>query len=206
MKNRFIQRYGAADRVNHWIIAGSFVLLACSGLGFFSPSYFWLTGVLGTPQFARILHPFIGVVMVVAFVRMFWRMWRHNLIDGEDVKWLRSVDQVLKGHEVGDVGRYNAGQKGMFWLMTCCLLALLASGFVAWRPYFAPNFPIPLIRAALLVHSVAAIGLIIGIIVHVYAALWIKGTIRAMVEGVVSPAWARKHHPRWYREVTEKQP
>lgn len=63
------------------------------------------------------------------------------------------------------------------------LVLLLASGVVIWRPYFAPSFSIPLIRIALLVHSLAAVGLIIVIMVHIYAALWVKGTITAMVEG-----------------------
>ena len=56
----------------------------------------------------------------------------------------------------------------------------------------------------LMVHSLAAVGLIIVIMVHVYAALWVKGTITAMVEGWVPAAWAKKHHPRWYREVNAK--
>jgi len=43
--------------------------------------------------------------------------------------------------------------------------------------------------------------MISGIIVHIYAALWIKGTIGAMVRGTVTRAWAAKHHPGWYRRV-----
>jgi len=57
----------------------------------------------------------------------------------------------------------------------------------------------------LLVHAASALALIASIIVHVYAALWVQGTIRAMVEGVVTYAWAKKHHPRWFREMTEKK-
>ncbi len=54
----------------------------------------------------------------------------------------------------------------------------------------------------------AAVALIVVIMVHIYAALWVKGTITAMVEGWVTRSWAKKHHPRWYREVrktTEKE-
>jgi cytochrome b subunit of formate dehydrogenase len=40
---------------------------------------------------------------------------------------------------------------------------------------------------------------------RIYAALWVKGTITAMVEGWVTSTWAKKHHPRWYREVRQKQ-
>ena len=47
-----------------------------------------------------------------------------------------------------------------------------------------------------------AIWSIIALIVHVYAAIWVKGTLRAMMRGNVSAAWARHHHPGWYREVT----
>ena len=73
---------------------------------------------------------------------------------------------------------------------------------------FAPAFSIPVIRFALMLHSFAAVALIVVIMVHIYAALWVKGTITAMVEGWVTSAWAKKHHPRWYREVrktTEKK-
>lgn len=202
MKEKLIQRYSAAERINHWVVAACFILLAISGLAFFYPAFFWLTGVFGTPQLARILHPFIGVVMFLAFARQFFRYWHHNLINREDVKWMKAVGEVMKGNEVGDIGRYNGGQKGMFWLMCACMATLLVTGLIIWRQYFAGYFPVPVIRIALLLHAGSAIALIAGIIVHVYAALWVKGTIRAMVEGVVTHAWARKHHPRWYRETT----
>lgn len=205
MKEKLIQRYSAAERINHWIVAGCFVLLAISGLAFFYPAFFWLTGVFGTPQLARLLHPFVGVVMFLAFARQFFRYWHHNFIDKEDVKWMKAVGEVMKGNEVGDIGRYNGGQKGMFWLMCACMATLLVTGLVIWRQYFAIYFPIPVIRIALLLHAASAIALIAGIIVHVYAALWVKGTIRAMVEGVVTHGWAKKHHPRWYREMTGKR-
>ncbi|WP_028313064.1 formate dehydrogenase subunit gamma [Derxia gummosa] len=202
-KEKLIQRYSAPERINHWIVAICFVLLAISGLAFFYPAFFWLTGVFGTPQLARIVHPFVGVVMFAGFVRQFFRYWHHNFITAQDVEWMKSVGTVLKGHEVGDTGKYNGGQKGMFWHMSLCMGLLMLTGIVIWREYFSIHFPIPVIRAALLVHSMSALALIAGIIVHVYAALWVKGTIRAMVEGVVTHAWAKKHHPRWYREVTQ---
>ena len=205
MKDNLIQRYSAAERINHWIVAVCFVLLAISGLAFFYPAFFWLTGVFGTPQLARIVHPFVGVVMFVAFGRQFFRYWHHNILNGEDMKWMKAVGTVLKGGEVGDIGRYNGGQKAMFWVMCACMATLLATGVIAWRPYFAENFPIPVIRVALLLHAASAVALIASIIIHVYAALWVQGTIRAMVEGVVTHAWAKKHHPRWFREVTGKK-
>ncbi|WP_034918084.1 MULTISPECIES: formate dehydrogenase cytochrome b556 subunit [Erwinia] len=200
-----IQRYSAPERINHWIVAFCFVLAALSGLGFFFPSFNWLMHVLGTPQLARILHPFVGVIMFVAFLLMFFRYWKYNFVDREDVIWAKNIHKVIQNEEVGDIGRYNLGQKCVFWAAIASLVLLLASGVVIWRPYFAGAFPVPVIRLALLVHSVAAVGLIIVIMVHVYAALWVKGSITAMVEGWVTTAWAKEHHPRWYRAVRARQ-
>ena len=100
------------------------MLLAISGLAFFYPAFCWLTGVFGTPELARIVHPFVGVVLFVAFARQFFRYWHHNLLNREDVKWMVAVKEVMKGNEVGDIGRYNGGQKAMFWVMVLCMAAL----------------------------------------------------------------------------------
>ena len=45
--------------------------------------------------------------------------------------------------------------------------------------------------------------LICGIIVHIDAGFWTKGSIRAMTRGWVTPGWAWKHHRAWFREVTK---
>lgn len=200
-----IQRYRKVERVNHWVTAGCFVLLAISGLAFFYPAFFWLTGIFGTPQLARMLHPWIGVVMFISFMIMFFRYFSSNFLTKEDVRWLGSIGAVLKGEVVGDVGKYNGGQKAMFWLMSICMITLLITGLLSWHAYFGDVVPIPVKRIGLLLHAASALVLIAGIIVHVYAAIWVKGTIRAMVEGVVTQAWARTHHPRWYREIMAKR-
>ena len=200
-----IQRYNAAERLNHWLMAICFIFAALSGLGFFFPSFNWLLNIMGTSQLARILHPFVGVTMFTAFLLMFFRYWRHNLPDREDLVWAKNIHKIAQNEEVGDTGRYNFGQKCVFWAAISTLLLLLASGIVIWRPYFADAFAIPVIRFALVVHSVSAAALIVVIMVHIYAALWVKGTLTAMVEGWVTTTWAKKHHPRWYRVVRDQQ-
>jgi formate dehydrogenase subunit gamma len=102
-----------------------------------------------------------------------------------------------------EVGRFNAGQKLLFWVMIATLLLLLLSGIVIWQPWFAPWFSIELIRMAVVIHAVAAFVLMMGVIVHIYAAFWVRGTISGMTRGVVPRAWAKYHHPGWYREITK---
>jgi formate dehydrogenase subunit gamma len=73
-----------------------------------------------------------------------------------------------------------------------------------WQPWFAPAFSAGARRVAGLVHAAAAFVMFVGIGVHVYAAIWTKGAIDAMIRGSVSRAWARFHHPGWYRDVAGK--
>ncbi|CAM2188229.1 formate dehydrogenase O subunit gamma [Paraburkholderia sacchari] len=197
-----IQRYTANERSNHWITAITFVLLALSGLAMFHPSMFWLSALFGGGQWTRILHPFVGVVMFISFMLLALRFWHHNYLDANDWQWVRQMGDVLNNREdkLPEIGRYNAGQKLLFFVMVVCLVLLLLSGIVIWRRYFSLYFPVTLIRWAAVVHAGAAFALIVGIVVHIYAALWVKGSIRAMTRGYVTWGWARKHHPRWFRE------
>lgn len=201
-----IVRYSPNERSNHWLTAILFVLLALSGLALFHPSMFWLSALFGGGQWTRILHPFAGIAMFVSFAFLVLRFWHHNRFEEGDVQWLKQIGDVLANREdkLPEVGRYNAGQKLLFYAMVACMLGLLASGVVIWREYFAWYFPATVIRAAALFHAVCAFVLIIGIIVHIYAGFWIKGSIGAMMRGTVTLGWARKHHPRWFRESVKK--
>ncbi|MET0348698.1 MAG: cytochrome b/b6 domain-containing protein, partial [Rhizobacter sp.] len=95
--------------------------------------------------------------------------------------------------------KYNAGQKLVFWAFAVSLLLLFFTGFMFWSPWFVGFFPITLRRIAVVVHAVSAVVLVLSVIVHVYAAIWVQGTMRAMTRGTVTEGWARHHHPRWYR-------
>jgi formate dehydrogenase subunit gamma len=200
---REIVRYTAGTRINHWIVAISFVLLALSGLALFHPALFWLTNLFGGGPWTRILHPFIGCVMAAAFYLFAVQFWRDNYMQQRDWIWLQKFKDVVGNREenLPEVGRYNAGQKLLFFTLVVCLIGLLLSGIVIWRVYFSEFFPIGVIRAAALLHAFFAFVLIFSIIVHIYAGIWVKGSVRAMTRGVVTPGWAWKHHRAWFREV-----
>ena len=202
-----IQRYTANERSNHWFTAICFVLLALSGLALFHPSMFFLSAVLGGGAWTRILHPFIGVVMFLSFAGLVLRFWRHNFLDKADSQWLTQINDVLQNREdkLPPVGKYNAGQKLLFWVLLVSLIGLLLTGIVIWRVYFSAYFSIEVVRACALLHAFFGFVLMLSIIVHIYAAIWVKGSIRAMTQGWVSYAWARRHHGAWYRQVVERE-
>ena len=198
-----IVRYTAHERVNHWIVAMAFVLAALSGLALFHPALFWLTNFFGGGPWDRILHPLVGLIMVVAFIFYGAGKAAENRMQPRDWQWLRQIMDVISNREerLPEVGRYNAGQKLVFYAAVLCLAGLLLTGIVIWRAYFSQYFPITLIRWSALLHAFCAFVLISTIIVHIYAAIWIKGSIRAMTRGTVTPGWAWKHHRAWFREI-----
>jgi formate dehydrogenase subunit gamma len=198
-----IVRYTAGDRTNHWLVAMAFVLAALSGLALFHPALFGLSGLFGGGPWTRILHPFIGIAMLLAFVPFALRVGSENRMQRRDWVWLRQYRDVVTNREdrLPEVGRYNAGQKLVFYAIVLCLTGLLLSGVVIWRAYFSLYFPAAVVRLAAVVHAVCALVLICTIIVHIYAAIWVKGSVEAMTRGRVTPGWAWKHHRAWFREI-----
>lgn len=198
-----VDRYTVGARINHWITAISLILLAISGLALFHPSLYFLTGLFGGGQMTRTIHPWIGVVLFFSFAGMFLRFWKANLWKSEDGTWMRRIRDVIAGHEekLPELGKYNAGQKMVFWGMSLLIMVLITSGVVIWQAYFASYTTIEQQRIALLVHAVAAVAIICVWIVHVYAAIWVKGTISAMTKGQVTGGWAWRHHRKWFREL-----
>ena len=198
-----ILRYTTSDRTNHWLTAIAFVCAGLSGLAMFHPAVFWLSGLFGGGPWTRILHPYIGLFMVVAFALLAVRFWSHNFLQPADWKWLRQIRDVVNNREdrLPEVGRYNAGQKLLYWVIVLCLAGLLLTGIVIWRAYFSDYFSIRVVRLAALLHAFCAFVLITSIIVHIYSAIWVKGSVHAMTRGTVTPGWAWKHHRAWFREM-----
>lgn len=198
-----VARYTTAARINHWITAITLILLALSGMALFHPSMFFLSALFGGGVYDRQIHPWLGSVLLISFTLLFVRFVGHNLWNRDDTRWVGSIGRVLANDEehVPEVGRYNAGQKLVFWSMTLLILVLFATGIVIWDTYFFAYTTIEQKRAAQLIHSVAAV-IFIGIwIVHVYAALWVRGSIGGMTRGVVSAGWSWRHHRKWLREM-----
>ncbi len=195
-------RYSADLRTNHWLVALSFVLAALSGLALFHPALFWLSNLFGGGPWTRILHPFIGIFMVLVFLALAARVWEENRFASGDLQWLRQWRDVIANREerLPEVGRYNAGQKLVFFVLVPCLLALFLTGFLMWRSYF--TLPARIVRIAAVLHAITAVVLICTILVHIYAGLWVRGSMHAMLRGTVTPGWAWRHHRAWFRQVT----
>lgn len=201
-----VSRYRGFTRANHWVTAFSLIALALSGLALFDPALYFLTGLFGGGQMTRWIHPIIGVVLFFSFALMFIQLWRLNMPKPEDTTWVANIGDVVKGREenLPELGKYNAGQKFVFWAMTGLIIVLIVSGVMIWQQVAGHLVSVPLRRVAVLVHALAAVAIILVFIMHVYAAIWTRGTLRAMTRGTVTGGWAWRHHRKWLREIASR--
>lgn len=210
-----VPRYSGSARINHWVVAISFVLLMISGLALFHPSLYWLTGLFGGGPTARWIHPWLGVVMAVGFLGLFVRFFVANLPETTDWVWLGRLRHVLAGREeyLPEVGKYNAGQKFVFWSQAVLVMVMVITGIGLWPAGLAYmeqllgfKATIDQRRLAAVIHAGAAVLTIAIWIIHVYAAIWVRGTISAMTRGTVTGGWAWRHHRKWLRKEVSKKP
>jgi formate dehydrogenase subunit gamma len=197
-------RYSAELRTNHWLNAIAFVLAALSGLALFHPALFWFSNLFGGGPWTRVLHPFIGLAAALIFLMLAVALWDDNRMKPADWQWLKQWRDVVDGREdrLPEAGRYNGGQKLLFLVLVIGMAGLFISGFVIWRAYFSHYFSVRVVRLASLTHALCAFAVIVAILIHIYAAFWVKGSVDAIVRGTVTPGWAWKHHRGWFRQIT----
>lgn len=224
---RTIERFNSFERMGHWLLATSFIVLALSGLNILYGRYVLLP-VIGKEAFASITM--IGKLLhnYVAFAFMLGLLWvlvvwvRDNIPSWRDLQWLAKGGGMLVKGIHPPSWKFNAGQKILFWLIILGGISISLSGLSLLFPYELPMFaktfgainsvlgtelPAALtvnqeMQYASLWHAVMGIFLIAVIIGHIYiGTLGMQGAFSAMGSGQVDVAWAKQHHSLWAEEV-----
>ena len=133
------------------------------------------------------------------------QFWRDNTWHRDDIAWMRAVDRVLVNEEerVPEVGRFNAGQKGVFWIVVLGGSIMAISGYILMFPFYGTN--IAGMQWAQIFHGVVAVLFIAAIFAHIYiGTLGMEGAFEAMGSGEVDVNWAKEHHKLWVEEMGGK--
>jgi formate dehydrogenase subunit gamma len=202
-----IVRERLSARVVHWTVALAFFVCLGTGLPIWTPYLGFLGHLFGGLHVCRLLHPWAGIAFVAASALMFIQWFRQMMLTRADREFItpRGMLRYFSyRNEDADVGKYNGGQKMLFWAAALGAVGLLLSGLVMWFPL---EFPQWLREASYLLHD-AVFSLFFAMIIgHIYLGTAAEpGTFRSMIRGTVTKSWARLHHPAWYREVTGEQP
>jgi len=181
----YVQRFGKLERLGHFTLLLSFFVLAVTG-------FLLISGrerIFGIK--AKELHEVFSTLLVAgaAGVALLWS--RDMVFRRLDKGWFKVLGGYLGYRGRVPAGRFNAGQKVLFWLV-CALVGCLAlTGWVmmAGRPEF-------LLSICYTLHILCMYVVILLVIGHVYLGVFANpGTLRAMLEGRVDKAWLEHHHP-----------
>ena len=200
---RWLPRFSFFERFAHWTAAVSFIALALTGL-IVTFGRYTLIPLIGhdaftvTSQAAKYIHNFSGTpfVLAIAFMLVVWI--RDNLPTRADWEWLRHAGGVMKGSSFHpETGRFNAGQKGIFWSVILGGTALAVTGYLMLVPFAVTG--VSGMQTLHVIHSLIAVLMIAIILAHIYiGTLGMEGAFDAMGRGEVDENWAREHHRGWY--------
>jgi formate dehydrogenase subunit gamma len=199
-----VLRYTFPERLNHWVAAGSYLYLVSTGLAFWSPWLFWIAVALGGGQTSRMLHPWAGLIFAASLAYMYSKWAKQMKFEPVDKEWWKSLRFYITNQDdkMPPAGRYNAGQKMLFWSFFFGGLVLLLTGLVLW---FTDSLPWSLrwLRyIAVILHPIAALVTIGNFMIHVYMGVFAeRGAFGSVIRGDVSMAFAKRYHPSWYKEI-----
>ena len=224
-----IQRFGSIDRFAHWLMAGSFVVLAITGLNLLYGRHL-LIPLFGKEAFAAITtigkfaHNYLAFAFMVGLALSFVLWARHNIPSKLDLKWLAMGGGIFKKGVHPPARKFNAGQKVIFWAVMIGGLSVSMSGIALMFPFqtsmFADTFAmlnmigfnLPTDFTAMqeqqlnqLWHGIVSMGLMTMIIAHIYiGSVGMEGALDAMNSGMVDRNWAKEHHNLWVEEEDQK--
>lgn len=225
-----IERFNSIERTGHWLLAVSFMILAISGLNLLYGREF-LIPLLGKETFAvlafggKLAHNYVAFAFMLGLL-MILVMWvKNNLPHSRDIVWLLKGGGMFSKGSHPSAGKFNAGQKILFWLVILCGISISMSGLALMFPFetnmfgktfailngFGANLPAQVSgieeqQYASLWHSIMALFMIVVIIAHIYiGSLGMEGAIDAMTTGRVDVNWAREHHDIWAEEAMQAE-
>jgi len=195
-----ILRFKVFERFSHWLTAISFVVLGLTGLNI-TFGKIVLLPLLGPDTFsdvaqaAKYVHNFTSFSFVAGLVLISVIFFKDNFLAKVDIDWLKQGGGFIRNKHA-PAGRFNLGEKLVFWLSLVAGVAVSASGFLLLFPFYGTD--IPEMQLAQVVHAVVAILFIALILAHIYiGTLGMEGAFEAMATGEVDLNWAKEHHDLW---------
>ena len=207
---REVEKYRKPTRILHWIHAGAFVLLFLTGLVLFIPQL----GIIAQDSWTRLIHRIAAVIFVIApliYIPMNWKATKRGIKDAfswgaDDIDWLQAAPRYyFLGDEQGmpPQGHMNTGQKMWWFIVIVFGVIFVITGAVMW--FAKTTAPAAVLQWMVFVHDIAFIVTGAMLLLHIYLGVihpLMTESWGAMVRGKMSAEYAKKHHAKWYEEVT----
>jgi formate dehydrogenase subunit gamma len=195
-----ILRFKTFERFSHWLTAVSFVILGLTGLNI-TFGKIVLLPVIGPEAFsdvsqvAKYVHNFTSFSFVAGLLLIIVIFFKDNIPEKVDLEWLKQGGGFIKNKHA-PAGRFNPGEKAVYWLSLLAGIAVSVSGFLLLFPFYGTN--VADMQITQVVHAVVAVLFVALILAHIYiGTLGMEGAFEAMGSGEVDLNWAKEHHDLW---------
>ncbi|WP_172327371.1 formate dehydrogenase subunit gamma [Mangrovicoccus sp. HB161399] len=139
-----VLRFQWIERFAHWMLAGSFLLLAFTGLfTLFGRKY--LIPLLGHDfnsallTGSKFIHNNVSWAFMAGLAMVFVMWVWHNLPDRTDLTWFAQAGGII-GSKHPPAKKFNAGQKIIFWSVIVLGASISVSGLSLLFPFDMPLF------------------------------------------------------------------
>ena len=202
MKKGLIQATDWYERLVHWTLAISCLVLCFTGLGMMFKSFAFIGNIMGGLVVVKYVHNFTGLLFGLALLLAI-KMWWHEagvFSMPEDLEWMKTAGGYLwHVDKVPEVGKYNPGQKMFFLAVAGFGVIMVFTGIIMWFPL---SFPSWIVRLLFFLHALGFVVIFPFFFVHLYlGTIGSPGSLQAMTTGWVTKAWLKKQHPKWLKEM-----
>ena len=206
---RKVLRFNAMERFGHWLTAGSFIILAVTGVNMLYGKHVVLP-LVGKETFAALtqlgkyVHNYVAFAFMLGLVIIFVLWVKDNLADRYDWGWIKKGGGLFFETEHPPAAKFNFGQKTVFWMVMGGGLVLSVTGLNLLFPFqWATLEQMQWMQA---IHGTASQVLCMLMLAHIYiGSIGMEDSIHAMTSGYVDENWAKEHHSAWYEETKAKQ-
>src|SRR4030081_1021206 len=158
-----ILRFASFERFVHWVTASCFIVLALSGLNI-SFGRILILPLFGAEAFssmstyAKYAHDYLAFPFMLGLVIMFLIWIKDNIPGKLDLLWIRQGGGMLANGQPPPARRFNAGQKGIFWIVILGGTLMSLSGWFLLFPYLPAD--VTALQVWSVIHAVLAMLLI----------------------------------------------
>jgi len=147
-------------------------------------------------------HNYLSFPFTLGVLLTFLMWLTSNFPTKTDVEWIKKGGGMI-GHEHPPAGRFNPGQKFIYWMVVVGGAAVAVTGYILMFPFYGTS--IAGMQTAQIVHALIGVLFIAGMLVHVYmGTLGEEGAFESMSNGTVDENWAKQHHSLWLEEEKAK--
>lgn len=208
-----VEKYRKPIRILHWIHSGAFVLLFLTGLILFIPGL----SALAEDSWTRVIHRIGAVIFIV--IPIIYLIINPAAVgrglkkaftwSSADMGWLKAAPgYYFLGREKGMPPQddMNSGQK-VWWLITIVFGAIFViTGLIMW--FGKTSAPPSLLEWMVFIHDIAFIVTGAMFLLHIYLGVFhpmMNEAWGSMWRGKISEEYAKKHHAKWYAELSKSK-